>query len=87
MASTAQFSAPARISLRSARCPRSRLSAPMMRDLPAPVSPVRVVKPASNSRVTSSANPKFLMRSAVSMEKDESGKQFYVMLTGSFTER
>ena len=69
MASTAQFSAPARINLRSARCPRSRLSAPMMRDLPAPVSPVKAVKPASNSRVTSSAKPKFLMRSAVSMGK------------------
>ena len=41
----------------------------MIKDLPAPVSPVRAVKPASNSRVTSSAKPKFLMRSAVSMGK------------------
>ena len=39
-ASTVQLSAPLRMSVRSARSPRTRFSAPIMTDLPAPVSPV-----------------------------------------------
>ncbi len=39
-ASTEQLSLPLRMRVRSARSPRTRLSAPMRMDLPAPVSPV-----------------------------------------------
>ena len=44
-ASTEQLSLPVRISERSARSPRTRLSAPMMMDLPTPVSPVMTLQP------------------------------------------
>jgi hypothetical protein len=44
-ASTEQLSLPVRMSERSARSPRTRLSAPMMMDLPAPVSPVMTLQP------------------------------------------
>ena len=46
-ASTVQVSAPVRMSDLSARSPRKSCSAPMMIDLPAPVSPVMAVKPGA----------------------------------------
>ena len=53
-ASTVQESAPVRISDLSARSPRSNCSAPMMMDLPAPVSPVMAVKPGADCHSRSS---------------------------------
>ena len=47
IASTVQASAPVRMSDLSARSPNNNLSAPMMIDLPAPVSPVMATKPGA----------------------------------------
>ena len=47
-ASTVHCSAPVRMSDLSARSPSKSCSAPMMIDLPAPVSPVTAVKPGAH---------------------------------------
>ena len=66
-ASTEQLSSPLRMSVRSARSPRTRLSAPRMMDLPAPVSPVMALQPGWSSSVRSLTRARFLMRSVVSI--------------------
>src|SRR6202142_927963 len=68
-ASTEHWSSPLRMSVRSARSPRTRLSAPMMMDLPAPVSPVMTLYPGWSSSDRSVTNARFLMRSVVNMVK------------------
>jgi len=51
-----------------ARPPSSRLTASMMIDFPAPVSPVSTLKPPVKARCSSSIMAKFLMVSSVSIE-------------------
>ncbi len=63
IASTVHASAPVRMSDLSARSPRSNLSAPIMIDLPAPVSPVTAVKPGCRFHSKSSTRARFLIRS------------------------
>src|ERR1035441_9924740 len=55
------------MSVRSARSPSTRLSAPRMMDLPAPVSPVMTLQPGCNSSVRSLTRARFLMRNVVNM--------------------
>src|SRR5687767_9618881 len=65
--STVARSVPVRTTSAVPRSPRRRPSAPTMMDLPAPVSPVRTLKPGPSGRVSDSMIAKFLMRSSVSM--------------------
>src|ERR1039457_2469813 len=55
------------MSVRSARSPSTRFSAPRMMDLPAPVSPVITLQPGWSSSVRSLMRARFLMRSVVNM--------------------
>ena len=73
-ASTEQESAPLRIRLRSARSPSTRLSAPIMIDFPAPVSPVTALNPGRNSSVRSETSARFLMRNVTSMAAFDGAK-------------
>ena len=61
--------APCRMTVLSARSPASRLSAPSRMLLPAPVSPVTAVKPASKSSDTSSSSARFRIRSDCNMTR------------------
>ena len=67
-ASTVQTSAPVRMSDLSARSPSNNCRAPMMIDLPAPVSPVIAVKPGRKCHSSSSTSARFLMRRRLSVE-------------------
>ena len=64
-ASTVQRSAPVRMSDLSARSPSKSCSAPMMIDLPAPVSPVTAMNFGPICHSSSSTSARFLIRSRV----------------------
>ena len=53
--------------LASARAPTTRLIASTTIVLPAPVSPVRTVKPSPNARLTRSMTPRFSIASSTSI--------------------
>src|SRR6266496_225085 len=74
-ASTVQRSAPVRMSALSARSPSNNCNAPMIIDLPAPVSPVMAIKPGAISHSSSSTRARFFIRNKVrtaGIEKVES---------------
>src|SRR5205823_9616876 len=62
-ASTVQRSVPVLMSDLSARSPSKSCSAPMMIDLPAPVSPVTAMNPGAICHSSSSTSARFLIRS------------------------
>src|SRR4029077_9941679 len=64
-ASTVQRSAPVRISDLSARSPSKSCSAPIIIDLPAPVSPVIATNPGPICHSSSSTSARFLIRNSV----------------------
>jgi len=66
MPSTWATSASVRTTVESARPPNSRLTASIMMDLPAPVSPVNTLKPGIKRKRKSSMIAKFLITSSFS---------------------
>ena len=66
-ASTLHCCSPDRMSVLSARSPSARRMAPMMTDLPAPVSPVMQMKPELGSQSSWSTRARFLIFSNVSI--------------------
>ena len=60
---------PSRMRVRSARSPSIRLRAPIIMDLPAPVSPVIALQPRWSSSVRSLTRARFLMRRVTNIAK------------------
>ena len=67
MASIVAWTSPVRTRSADARAPRSRPTASTRIDFPAPVSPVRTLKPGSSSTSTASITARLRMRSRRSM--------------------
>src|SRR3989442_3413743 len=72
---TSASSAPDRIRSAEARPPTRRSTASTRMDFPAPVSPVKTVKPSANSNSIASMMAKLRMRSSVSTQVSDGGRE------------